>query len=335
MGRKILKIITWLVGILIGAALIVFIAFQVSPRPSAYLIGRMFNGPVKITDEQSYNQALKNVSVLENEIYPSAHQDNNFDIYYPKAAKGPVPVLIWVHGGGFVGGDKIGGKEFATKLASDTNVAVITMNYQVAPSSQYPNQVKQVEELVKALIAKKYEMLDLEHLLFGGDSAGSQIALQYVTAQTNPAYAKEVGLEADLALGQIKGSISYCGPVDLQQTASISTENKAMKFFVNTVAWSLVGTKKWQDNPKLFEASLVAHVTADFPPTYITDGNAFSFQDQGIALSDRLKELKVPVEDLFYKDQPKEVTHEYQFNYATEEAQAAYKQTVAFVNQYK
>ena len=80
-------------------------------------------------------------------------------------SKGPVPVLFWVHGGGFVGGDKSGVKEFATKLVSDANIAVVAMNYELAPDSEYPNQVLQVNELVKDLLAEGDDkLLDMEQL---------------------------------------------------------------------------------------------------------------------------------------------------------------------------
>lgn len=69
--------------------------------------------------------------------YESKYKENTYDIYYPKNSKGPVPVLFWVHGGGFVGGDKSGVKEFATKLVSDANIAVVAMNYELAPDSEY------------------------------------------------------------------------------------------------------------------------------------------------------------------------------------------------------
>ena len=44
-----------------------------------------------------------------------------------------------------------------------------------------------------------------------------------------------------------------------------------MHFFVKTVAWSLIGTKDWQTDERLYQASLVDQVSKDFPPTYITD----------------------------------------------------------------
>ena len=50
-------------GILVTLALVVLIAFQVSPRPGAYLIGKMFNDEVKITDETAYQKSLPHVTV--------------------------------------------------------------------------------------------------------------------------------------------------------------------------------------------------------------------------------------------------------------------------------
>ncbi len=256
---------------------------------------------------------------------------NNYDIYSPKDSEAPLPTLIWVHGGGYVSGDKVGVKEFATKLASDAHIAVVAMNYEPAPSSQYPNQVVQVNELVQQLKKENNQKLDLSKLIFGGDSAGAQIALQYVTIQTNQQYAKEMKMNQIIDPSAIKGAISYCGPVDLQQTAKQQSSDRLMHFFVKTVAWSLIGTKDWQTDERLYQASLVDQVSKDFPPTYITDGNAYSFQDQGIAFANKLKELDVPVDELFYKDQKKEISHEYQFNYTLPESKTCYDKTERFI----
>lgn len=333
MKRKLLKIALWLLAVIVTGIAVVFIAFQVSPRPGAYLIGRMFNGPVKITDPKTYNIAEKQVSFTSDLTYTSKHQKNTYDLYLPKNIDKPLPVLIWAHGGGFVGGDKSGMKEFATRIAADAHVAVVALNYELAPNAHYPNQVKQIDELVKQLQKNNNTALDLNALFFGGDSAGSQIALQYATVQTNPNYAKDLTMTPTVP-NAIKGVISYCGPVDLKQTAQQKSSSRAMRFFVKTVAWSLLGEKNWQTNPKLEQASLVSHVTKDFPPTYITDGNAYSFQEQGMALENRLKALSVPITGLFYPNDKKEITHEYQFNNNTPEAKTCYDQTLSFVKQY-
>lgn len=311
------------------------VANTLSPKPGARLIKRLFQKKEKITHEKTYQIAAQQVSVQHNLEYPSRFQANQYDLYLPKNSTAPGAVLIWIHGGGYVGGDKNIVKEFATKLVADTKIAVVSMNYQLAPSSQYPNQLLQVCELYQALQQVALPQLALTRLFVGGDSAGAQIALQFIQTQVDSSYGQAIGVPTMMSATDLKGAISYCGPVDLQQAAAQSEDSKLIQSFMRTVAWSLTGTKNWQENPKLLEASLVAHVTANFPPTYLTDGNMYSFQEQGLALATRLAALKVPVTTLFFKERPQPIYHEYQFDYSTPEAQQCYQGTVEFVEKYQ
>lgn len=327
-----LRFLLWLLGGLFVVAAVVFIAFQVSPRPGALLIAQAFNHPVTIKDEEKYQRSENNVEVVNDLTYQSSFDKSTFDIYYPKTEK-KYPVLFWVHGGGYVGGDKSGMKEFATYIANDAEIAVIALNYELAPALHYPGQIQQLDQAFQSIKSNsdEYPMLDFDQVFFGGDSAGAQIAGQYTALQTNLTYAKELKITPVIAPAAIKGFISYCGPLDLKQVAEESTDNRMMKFFVKTVAWSLLGKKDWKDSLELQQASLVDKLTKDFPATYVTDGNAYSFSNEGQAFVDRLEELQVPVTGLFYDDTNKQVTHEYQFDYTTPEAKDCYEETLNFV----
>src|SRR5699024_1232901 len=103
--------------------------------------------------------------------------------------------------------------------------------------------------------------------------------------------------------------------------SNIESPNMFMSFFTNTVARAFIGVRDWKDSEEIKQASVRRYLTTDFPATYITDGNTYSFQEQGMAFADTLSTLNVPVDTLFYDDLEKEITHEYQFNYALEEAQ--------------
>ncbi len=335
MKKIVFRCILGLLGLLIVIVLLIAFAFYSSPKPGAMLIRHMFNSEVKISDYKSFDKAKSNVEVTLNHHYNSKFKDNTYDLYLPKNNIRPVPVLIWIHGGGYVGGDKSGVKEFVTKLSSDAQIAIVSMNYEKAPESKYPNQLIQVSELVKSLKNKSLPELELSNIMLGGDSAGAQIALQYALTQTNEKYGASLNVPHLLKQGTIKGTVSYCGPLILEQIKDTKSSSNFMKFFVRTVAWSELGTKNWKTSPQLKQASLVKYLTDKFPPTYITDGNAYSFQEQGIAFKDRLKELSVPVKSLFYNNSEKEITHEYQFDYSTSEAKDCYGQTLSFIEQYK
>lgn len=253
----------------------------------------------------------------------------------PQNAKGPIPVIIWVHGGAYVGGNKTDVKEFATRIAHDAQVAVICPNYALAPDAQYPSQIHQINELVEDLLdhQAEYPSLDFNKIILGGDSAGAQIAAQYAAIQTNKVYANALNFKPLLSQQNLKGVISYCGPVNLQEKAHDKSNNLLLKAFTKTVAWSLLGTTDWKTNTHLKQASVVPAVTEKYPPTYITDGNTLSFAPEGEALAKRLKELNVPVSELFFSDSSKKIGHEYQFDYRTKEAQLCYEQTLQFIQE--
>ncbi|KSU03120.1 putative lipase [Lactococcus lactis subsp. lactis] len=335
MKKIILKCILGLIGLFVVSIFIIALAFYLSPTPGAMLVRHMFSSEVKITDKSSFEKAKKNVEVTYSHHYDSRFKDNTYDLYLPKDIKEGVPVLVWVHGGGYVGGDKSGVKEFATKLVSDAHIAVVSMNYERAPESQYPNQLKQVSELIKELKKDKSTNMNLTNMMLGGDSAGAQITLQYTLTQTNEKYGRDLKIPHLLEKGSIKGTISYCGPVNLEQIKQTKSSSNFMKFFVRTVAWSELGTKNWKSSPQLKQASLVNHLTSTFPPTYITDGNAYSFQDQGLAFRNKLMQLSIPVSGLFFDKSKKEISHEYQFDYSKIEAKECYRQTLFFIDKYK
>ncbi|WP_285014173.1 alpha/beta hydrolase [Lactococcus garvieae] len=335
--KKFFKVISLLLGFLVAVILGLVLVFNLSPRPGAFVINRLFaKSGGKITDQKTYEATKKKVLLKSDLSYTSDKKRNSFDIYMPQNSKGPVPVMIWVHGGAYVGGNKTDVKEFATRIAHDAQVAVICPNYALAPDAQYPSQIQQINELVQDLFSHQadYPSLDFNQIILGGDSAGAQIATQYAAIQTNKAYANALHFTPLLTKENLKGVISYCGPVNLQEKAHDKSNNLLLKAFTKTVAWSLLGTTDWKTNPHLQQASVVPAVTENYPPTYITDGNTLSFASEGEALTERLKALKVPVSQLFFSDSSKKIGHEYQFDYLTKEAQLCYQQTLQFIQEH-
>lgn len=74
---------------------------------------------------------------------------------------------------------------------------------------------------------------------------------------------------------------------------------------------------------------------SDFPPTFITAGNADPLESQSLEFAQKLESLKVPTDSLFYdKNHQPKLPHEYQFNLDNADGRQALSRIVAFLNQY-
>lgn len=331
--RIIKRILQTLAIIIMGLIIVIVLLLTVSPKPSASFFARAFNGTVKITNPKMYMDNQPNVKVTKSIAY-GQQKDEIADIYQPKEAPNN-KIVVWMHGGGFIGGDKSGMKEFATDLVGQTKVTLVALNYTVAPDGKYPTQVQQ---LAKGLSFVKQHAatwgLDPQkvQIILGGDSAGAQIAAQYAALATNAKYAKAVP-EVAVPVKQIAGTVLYCGPYDFQLFIKDNKNNSSllMKWFVHTIGWSMTGKFFWDKSSLVEQGSVPNKVTSAFPASYITDGNRFTFESSGKELVNELSAHGVPVTSRFFPHK-EPVNHEYQFDFATAKAQVTFAQTVKFIN---
>jgi acetyl esterase/lipase len=99
------------------------------------------------------------------------------DMARPKNAKGPLPAIVCIHGGGFRAGNRQHHDRLCLQLAQRGYVAV-TVTYRLAPAHQFPAAVNDVKAAVRWLRANaaKYG-IDPERIGATGDSAGGHLAL--------------------------------------------------------------------------------------------------------------------------------------------------------------
>lgn len=320
-----------------GAALAAYATTLVTPKPEAFMIKQLFNRPYGIKNPTMYEAASGRVKVLEDLSFSSHFENSTYDLYLPidLADNEKLPLVVWLHGGGFVGGDKSQMHEFATYLTARSRVVVATLNYGLAPKNKYPYQLNQLATAICYFKEEPTlaEHLDCSRIIIGGDSAGAQIAGQYVLMQTNDAYRESMGHKQSLETEQIKGFISYCGPLAMSRLATHPHESRMVRYMLHTISRSIIKSREWTQQAELFEASITDHVNSCFPPSYVTDGNTRTFDMQGQAFTQRLKELKVPVVERFFADTDRKVMHEYQFEYLTDDALVCLDETCAFIDE--
>jgi acetyl esterase/lipase len=100
---------------------------------------------------------------------------------------------------------------------------------------------------------------------------------------------------------------------------------------LRTYLWAYTGQRDWPAYPGLGQLSTVSQVTASYPPTFLSVGDADPFQSQGEELAAALKRQAVPLTTLFWTGTGDHLGHEYQFNFTLPQARAAFTRTLAFL----
>lgn len=114
---------------------------------------------------------IKDIPYVEN-----ADAFQMLDIYYPAGEIEKLPVIVDIHGGGLMYGDKSMNRIYASRLAVRGYI-VITVNYRLCPDVLYDTQVRDIMAAYKWLAEHGAEYnCDLNNVYVVGDSAGGQLA---------------------------------------------------------------------------------------------------------------------------------------------------------------
>ncbi len=98
-------------------------------------------------------------------------------LYTPLEAMAPLPVLLWLHGGGWTLGDLAGYDVLCRQFCAQAGCAVLALDYRLAPENQFPAAL---DDACYALAYLQREAavlgLDAQRIAIGGDSAGGNLA---------------------------------------------------------------------------------------------------------------------------------------------------------------
>src|SRR5579871_1270009 len=97
------------------------------------------------------------------------------DLYEPSAARNPLPVIVFLHGGGWSGGTRTTGPDFARFFARD-GFAMVSIEYRLTPAITFPSNVEDVKTAIRWLRAHAAEhRLDPNRIGLWGTSAGATL----------------------------------------------------------------------------------------------------------------------------------------------------------------
>lgn len=233
------------------------------------------------------------------------------DVYRPvNAAEKKLPVIVSVHGGGWVYGDKERYQHYCMSLAQ-RGFAVVNFTYRLAPQYKYPSSLEDTNLVFTWVLnnAKEYGF-DTKYVFGVGDSAGAHNLGLYSAICTNPEYAKEYSFP--IPEGFVPTAIALnCGAYEIQtEGAENMLTAQLMDDFLPKIN---IGKEM-----KLI--TVTNHITKDFPPTFFMTATGDFLIEQAKALCHKLMEKNVPFQFRFYGDAKKDLGHVFHLNLKIKES---------------
>jgi acetyl esterase/lipase len=328
-GRRAVAVLSALLAV----GLVISIITSASPWASSMLIRAVFEkgGQDTVEEMLPYVPPSGIAETLDVQYGDgTAGAATTLDAFRPDSANGPLPTVVWIHGGAWISGDKSNVAPYLKILAAQ-GYTTIGLNYSVGPESIYPTAVVQLNGALGYIDEHASELgVDAEQIVLAGDSAGSQLASELAGITTNPAYAELIGIDPALSPTQLVGTILNCGVFDMQRMSEL---NGIEAWGLKISLWAYTGTKDWSDTSAGATMSSLQFVTPEFPPTYISGGNGDALTwVESVPMSNILKAAGVEVDELFWKaDHEPALPHEYQFHLDYDEAHTALQRTFTFL----
>jgi acetyl esterase len=330
--RRLGSVVRWgLSGILL-AALALFVAHQITPWPAALFFRVLFDyGGVQMADALA-KHVPAGVAARIDEHYDASDPDARLDVFFPVAVENSgkaLTTIVWIHGGGFLSGSKEQVANYARIYAAEGYV-VASVNYSLAPSAKYPKPLHQVNAALAFLQKNAARFhIDPSRIVLAGDSAGAQLAAQTANIISVPDYAKAVGVLPAISRKQLIGVLLFCGIYDAK---SVRPGGGVMGEFLRTVGRAYFGTENFASDPQVAQFSVTNHITAQFPSTFISAGNADPLLPHSLALADAIEKQGGKVERLFFPaDHTPPLGHEYQFTLDTDAGKLALSRALNFL----
>ena len=197
------------------------------------------------------------------------HERQIVDLCVPNDASGDLGLVLFIHGGAWIAGDKESYEGGMNYGASDLGIATASVNYRYISEDVDLLDVLDDIDAALAVIRKKGAEVgvNINKVLLTGDSAGGHLSLLYAYARKNSAPIAPVAV------------ISNSGPTDLYDDNFYHNNALGDKAVISDLMSKACGQRftyetKQSAKKALYSVSPIAYVSAECVPTVINHGNA-------------------------------------------------------------
>lgn len=206
-------------------------------------------------------------------------------VYTPEG-KGPFPIFVYYHGGGFVIGNVPQSDNVCRAVANRASCVAVSVEYRLAPEYKYPAAVDDAYSATK-WVAENADRIkgDPTRIAVGGDSAGGNLAA-VVSLR-----ARDEGERFPIC------QVLIYPATDLTKTVTSSRKEFGEGYFLTTADMIWFGDQyfeKSQDRRVPYASPLLAPNLSKLPPALIITGGFDPLRDEGEAYGERLKKSGIP-----------------------------------------
>jgi len=216
------------------------------------------------------------VKVERNLVYARAgSKDLLLDLYLPERATGLLPVILWVHGGAWRGGNK---ENSPAIRQAGRGYAAASINYRLSQEAIFPAQIEDCKAAVRWLRANaaRYNLDPNRIGVWGASAGGHLVALLGTSGGVKD-------LEGDLGnanySSRVQAVVDFFGPTDFLEMGKFPS--KIAHYAPDSPESQLLGGPVLENKEKARRANPITYISKDDPPFLIMHGD----QDQSVPLN--------------------------------------------------
>lgn len=218
-------------------------------------------------------------------------------VYTPQGSNGPLPVIVYYHGGGFVIANLDVYDASAKSLADQVGAIVVSVAYSLAPENKFPTAHNDSFEAYQWVVKNAASLKgDAKMIAVAGESAGGNLAANMAIM------ARDKGVQAPVHVLSVYpiASADMFSPSYKKYEDGKPLDKPMMMWFTKNYTNTMAEAK----DPRL---NLVAANLKGLPPFTIINAELDPLQSDGEMFANKLKAAGVTVDHKVYKG----VTHEF------------------------
>ena len=235
----------------------------------------------RIEDLRAESPAVEGVDSHDYEVDVDLLTGVNVRVYRPADQECNLPVMLWLHGGGYCLGSVQIDDEFVRKMVKIIGCVVVSVDYRLAPENRFPGALDDAYAVLKWIYAEANGLsIDADRLAIGGLSAGAGLAAGVALAARDRGEVKLIF--QSLWCPMLDDRNNYVSSYAINDPRVWSRDD-------NLRAWrAYLGRDGGGKDTSAYAAPSRALDLTGLPPVYMRVGSLDLFLDENTAYAERL-----------------------------------------------